>query len=425
MPSALFLSLYLLLWVVALPFLYFSARLRQGFSQRLLPRASGPFDIWIQAASGGESYLAVELINSLSSRRNLSILVTTCTAQGMEILQGITPARGTTVEIAFFPFDLPPLISLAIKRVRPALVVLLETELWPGLLWACRRRKVPVLLVNGRMREKSLRGYRKIRPWLTRMAPHRILAVSEEYRERFSELFDTPAGLMGNIKFDRMPVTVSLGRDNELSRLITPDTPFLVLGSVREEEEEQLLEVIKGLRARHPRIVIGLFPRHLHRIPSWKRLLKESGVSFLLRSALAGPISGGYVVCWDRFGELAQAYGLCRAAFVGGTLAPLGGQNFLEPLIHGVVPCIGAHWDNFSWIGREIIHMGLVREVDNPDELVHCLGQQLEGDADRQCILARAEDYIRSRRGGTDTACQAILHELDGMGERVPARPIV
>jgi 3-deoxy-D-manno-octulosonic-acid transferase len=249
------------------------------------------------------------------------------------------------------------------------------------------------------------------------MAPERILAVSEEYRNRFSQLFDTPVELMGNIKFDRMPAAASSAQGNELAMLLPPDIPFLVLGSIREEEERDVLHVIKGLRRHHPEIVIGLFPRHLHRISSWTQLLKSAGISFLMRSALAGPVTGGYVVCWDRFGELAHAYGLCRTAFVGGTLAPVGGQNFLEPLTHGIVPCIGPHWDNFSWIGRDIVDSGLVREVDNPEELVHCLVQLLDGPEDRESVRSRAQEYITERRGGTETACRAILSRLDG---RVP-----
>jgi 3-deoxy-D-manno-octulosonic-acid transferase len=218
---------------------------------------------------------------------------------------------------------------------------------------------------------------------------------------------------MNNIKFDRMSASLPSAMESELALLLPPDTPFLVLGSVREEEEPMILEVIKGVRQLHPRIVIGLFPRHLHRVPNWSRLLKDSGISFLLRSALAGPVTGGYVVCWDRFGELGQAYGLCKAAFVGGTLAPLGGQNFLEPLTHGIVPCIGPHWDNFSWIGRDIVQSGLVREVDNPDELVHCLGQRLDGPDDRESVRSRAQAYFAERGGGTETACRAILDFLD------------
>jgi 3-deoxy-D-manno-octulosonic-acid transferase len=427
MRSALLIALYSALWALCMPLLALSSRLRQGFFQRVIPSFQGPFDLWIQAASGGEAYLALELVNALTRQRTLSILVTTCTAQGLDILGGIAPAPGSRVQTAYLPFDLPAIMSRAVRRIRPSAVVLLETELWPGLLWACSRSAVPVIVVNGRMRAQSLHWYRHISGWLERIGPRRILAASEEYAQRFGRLFGNErVETMANIKFDRVrfapaaPAEVGLAAVPSaavpLDDVLGRDAQFVVLGSVRAEEEESVLGVIEALRERHPLAVIGLFPRHLHRVPSWERRLAAAQVPFSLRSTLAGCVADGYVVLWDRFGELASAYARCKAAFVGGSLAPLGGQNFLEPLAFGVAPCIGPHWDNFSWIGREILSQGLVREVDNTGDLVHCLGRQLEAGLDRQTVRAMAEAYVGSRRGGTETACRAVLQELDDPG---------
>jgi 3-deoxy-D-manno-octulosonic-acid transferase len=417
MRSALLIAIYSALWALCLPLLALSSRLRQGFLQRLRPSIKGPFDIWIQAASGGEAYLALELVNALTRQRTLSILVTTCTAQGLDILGGIDPAPGSRVQTAYLPFDLPAIMSRAVGSIRPSAVVLLETELWPGLLWACSRSAVPVILVNGRMRAQSLQWYRHISGWLKRIGPRRILAASEDYTQRFGQLFGNErVETMANIKFDRVRFAQAAPEEAPLNDVLGENAHFVALGSVRAEEEESVLGVIEALREGHPQAVIGLFPRHLHRVPSWERRLTKAQIPYRLRSSLVGRVADGYVVLWDRFGELASAYARCKAAFVGGSLAPLGGQNFLEPLTFGVAPCIGPHWDNFSWIGREVLSQGLVREVDNKDDLVHCLGRQLEAGLDRQSVRARAEAYVGSRRGGTETACRAVLQELDNPG---------
>ncbi len=369
-----------------------------------------PVDLWIQGASGGEAYLALEIVTSLSSQGERKILLTSGTVQGLSILkQGRFKTTGS-VETAYFPFDIPHLMIHGLEYRRPKLVVLLETELWPGLMAACHKKDVPVIIVNGRMSERSLKGYLIFKSFWKEFGPERIYAISPDDAHRFGILFGPErVEEMNNIKFDRMDFGVDYRSNSTPLESIVPfHVPFLVLGSVRKEEERDIERVIEVVSSTLPGIVIGLFPRHMHRVGWWRQTLERIGIRWTLRSELQGPVSPGTTILWDRFGELNFAYAIARAVFVGGSLKPCGGQNFLEPLGHGVVPCVGPFLDNFRWVGEDIFQRGLALRVNSRKELARALLTNLVNPQPRDDVVARAEKYVQERRGGTAQACQLI-----------------
>jgi len=402
-----------------LPCLRFSKRLRPGFEQRTLATPPPRADLWIQAASVGESYLALELINRLTPPSPITILLTTNTSQGMDILEKIRREHQNSTNIkihtAYFPFDKPTIMARAMSAVQPRAVVLLESELWPGLMKSCRRGNCKLLIINGRMTQRSLSRY-LIRPsFWKELGPDTILAMSPEDGRRFGILFGHDiVDIMGNIKFDRF----HSGDDgqnpteNPLRPLFEPESPFIVLGSVRKEEEEDLEELLRELRPKNPQAIIGLFPRHMQRLDHWQKNLSRLGLQWQLRSATTGPVKQGTIILWDVMGELAQAYELAWAAFVGGSLAPLGGQNFLEPLSCGLRPVIGPYWDNFSWIGREIMDRKLVFEAKDRWEVAEYLLENIHTPPRRAETRQALQAYIRNRQGGTGKACKLIIDSL-------------
>jgi 3-deoxy-D-manno-octulosonic-acid transferase len=427
------LGLYGLAWRAALPILHRNKRLAEGWAERTL--ASGPLpqaELWLQAASGGEAYLAWEMLRRLpkvlrdrgapAAATPLRVLVTTFTSQGLGVLEQAKAQLAADfpgqVELlpAFFPFDLPGRMARAIASVRPRAVVLLETEIWPGLLAACHNAGVPALLLNGRMTEKSVEGYQRL-SWLwPALAPKRVLAVSEPDAARFATVFGMDRGSEGvdtmpNIKFDRLRFDAGHVQP-EFARLLPKDAPFVVLGSVRKEEEEDVLRMVRGLIQARPDAVIGLFPRHMQRVCIWERLLREAGIPFALRSETEHAVAAGSVLIWDVFGELGGAFSLARAAFLGGSLAPLGGQNFLEPLAFGVGVVTGPSWSNFAWVGEEIFAQGLVRRAQDWQGALRGLCGLLESSPERSDIREKAEIYAQSRRGGAEAACQLVAECL-------------
>lgn len=395
---------YTFLGCLAAPFLFLSPRLRQGWRQRLGLELPGPCRIWIQGASAGECHLTRSLMTGLPP---VPTLATTCTAQGLAVLEK-TAASGP-FHPRMLPLDLPPLMYFVLKRVRPAVVVLLETELWPGLLMACAMLRVPVVTLNARMSSRSLGRYLRLRPLL--FPPAAIGAISGDDARRFGLLFDPDrVRITGNIKFDRaMDTPFPKRRDNPLEALIAEDDWFVVLGSVREEEEEAVLDLVQAVRKLRPACVIGLFPRHMHRVAPWMERLAAAAVPAVLRSHLDGSAQPGAVVVWDRFGELGAAYGLAGRAFVGGSLARLGGQNFLEPLSHGVLPVTGPHTRNFDWAGQEIF-AGLVRKSGD----IAVLARELTTPGPpRAEVRRRTAAYIAARSGATDASVSMLMPFLE------------
>ena len=404
-----------------MPVLRRNRRLQQGFAQRTLQEIPAAADLWIQAASVGEAFLAWEIIRRLDPPRPLRVLLTTYTSQGLEILEKArTEAREQgsrlTIDTAYFPFDHPALMARAVAAIRPRVVLLLESELWPGLLQACRQQRVKVLVANGRMTARSLARY-LLWPTLWRqLRPDRILAISPDDASHFAALFGSEGvEAMANIKFDRISIDdAPTAVANPLARLFPPDHRLLVLGSIGRKEEADMIKLITTIREKNQRIIIALFPRHMHRIQTWARMLAELGCPWQLRSKVTGPIPPGTIVLWDTMGEMLSAYQLATTAFVGGSLAPLGGQNFLEPLTCGIRPVIGPFWSDFLWIGREIFDQGLVLQAKGWQEAAELLLQQAAAPPDRERTHQECLAYVAGHRGGTEKTCTTISALLSG-----------
>ena len=407
---------------MSVPALRFNKRLAEGFNQRTLREKLPEADIWIQAASVGEAFLAKELLDNFKPSNPTRILVTSNTSQGIDILEQavseITPNnRGIAAFTAYFPFDKPTIMARAVSNVSPKIMVLLESEMWPGHLAALKKNGCKILIINGRITSKSLSRY-LIWPslWPT-LSPDKILAISKNDANRFATLFGRDdVDIMPNIKFDRLGSMESTPvKKNPLKNIIPSETPFLVLGSVRHEEEHLIEKIVSDILYRQPETVIGLFPRHMHRIKYWKNTLSRMAIPWVLRSETGHIAPPGTVILWDTFGELSFAYKISKAAFVGGSLAPLGGQNFLEAVTCGIVPVIGPSWENFAWVGSEIINHGLVKIAAEWKEVTNALNNGIKNPPSHETVRKSAFEYLKTRQGGTKIACRLIHQSLNNV----------
>jgi len=403
------------LWRTLTPVLSRNHRLRDGLAQRLgQPFPGGPFDIWIQAASAGEAYLAGLILEAFGVNTPYRILVTTNTRQGKDIIDtGLKQLRALSRHncwaSAFFPFDRPSLMQKAVTTIQPRIMVLLETEIWPGLMCALKTRGIPIIIVNGRMQAKSLRHYQVWPHFWQALRPDSILAVSLEDADRYARLYGRErVSVMPNMKFDRVNPVQGGDKPNPVGALIPPGKPFAVLGSVRQEEEEAIIPLLRHLLDREPGIIIGLFPRHMHRIPAWQSRLQNAGIAYGLRSQAKLAGDPARVILWDVFGELASAYAVATSAFVGGSLAPLGGQNFLEPLACGIIPTIGPSWKTFEWVGQDIFDQGLVRVAPDWQKVADSLLETMATPPPPENVIAKLQRYVAERQGGTAIATRAI-----------------
>lgn len=414
-------------WALAAPLLRGHLRMKDGYAQRRLEESLPSADIWIQAASGGEAYLAWTLLSNLRVPFPVTVLVTTNTRQGMDVTERAVKALGTvnpdiTIHSAWFPFDRPSIMRAAANQVDPKLAVILETELWPGFLSALKNRGCPIFIVNGRMTEKSAAGYTRFPKICRLLAPDRILAMSNADAQRFKRVFGRKGvSVIPNIKFDRLVTDITSSGNGGVygerpggfvNRWLPPDARFLVLGSIRREEEKKVARIIEKVHHACPDVIIGVFPRHIERADYWEKILKAKDRRYRRRSGLKESVRPGDILLWDVFGELSEAYGAAHAVFVGGSLAPLGGQNFLEPLVYGAVPVIGPSYDNFAWVGEEIFSAGLAIRAANAREAAGHLIRQLTAPLPGPKIAAAARQYITARQGGARMACDEIENAI-------------
>ncbi len=413
-----FLRLYNLLWMLGLPFLRKNRRLAHGFKKRMAANHLSKADIWIQAASAGEAYLAASLIKKFRFKSPVRILVTTITTQGMEILQDSLKKKdldpNTCLTIEWFPFDIPKLMEKAVKKINPRIMVLLETELWPALLFYLKKNHTDIFIVNARLSEKSFKAYLKTKFLWTQLAPDHILATSDQDAQRYARLFDTArVKTMPNIKFETM------GNDDRntaliqnIEKILPKNLPLSVLASVRTQEEPDMLLLVEKLFAGFPNQVIAIFPRHMHRIEAWKKKLASKGVKFKLRSDLEKTPDQPGIILWDQFGELKTVYGFARVVFVGASLKPLGGQNFIEPAVMGAVTITGPFYDDFAWATQQIFTQQIVIKKNSLDQVCQSMLSALKTPFFRARRMEQCRAYIRSNQGGTRQACKEIMHCL-------------
>jgi len=406
---------YELIWKMVMPFLRLNGRLADGYDQRTLKNnMPSKADIWIQAASAGEAYIAEEIMNGFGIEKNLSVLLTSGTRQGVDILSSAVNAlqgkNNISCRVSFFPFDSPSVMEKAVKNINPKVTVLLESEMWPGHLSTLKKYGCKTIVINGRMTEKSLKKYILWKSFWNSIKPDMIYAISEDDAGRFGKIFGSEnVKIMPNIKFDRSgKKEAGNGIQDTVEKILEKDSSLIVLGSVREEEEPVVEKIILDILKRKPETIIGLFPRHMHRIKLWCEKLDRMNIKWALRTNMAKPAGKGGVILWDTFGELVHAYRYAGAAFLGGSLAPLGGQNFLEALNCGVVPVTGPFWDNFSWVGSEIVNEGLLRIAEDWRGVSDALVGSMENPPPREKVISEAGKYMKNRQGGAAFACRII-----------------
>jgi 3-deoxy-D-manno-octulosonic-acid transferase len=334
-------------------------RLREGFLGPQLPPAAESQAVWVHACSLGEVLAARALIAGLRERLpGRRLVVSTITRTGFDIARA--RLSGLVDGVFYFPFDLPGAVRRALDSVRPAAVVIVETEIWPNFLAECHRRAIPVAWVNGRVSDRAFSRYRFGRPLLTPLlrAARLFVMRSEEDARRIRSM-GAPEGrvvVAGNLKYDREPAAgqgkqpsaaeAARGLDALLG--LSGGGPLIVAGSTTEPEEEIVLAAFELVR-RHPNLSgarLLIAPRHPERFEEVAAMLEATGHRFARRSH-PEPGGGAEVILLDSIGELAATYALASAVFVGGSFARRGGQSILEPAAHARSAVVGPHMENF------------------------------------------------------------------------------
>lgn len=387
---------------------------------RALPRVPSR-GVWIHGSSVGEARVVSGLARGLRARPDLAVAVSAFTPTGRAAL----PAP-PGVEAAFFaPLDFRGFPGRVLEALRPRLLIIVETELWPNLLREAEQRRVPVTLINGRLSPRRMSRYRRFaalyRPLLRGLAA--VGAQSEQDARRFEELGVPPGTIRitGNVKYDLEAPRVDAAELRQGLGL-GPQRPVFVAGSTGAGEEPAVLEAYARARLDHPDLQLILAPRHPERSNDVERIVHERGL--VVHRLSAGGVPAGRdcdVLLVDTLGQLARLYGLAAVAFVGGSLVPVGGHNVLEPAALGVPVLFGPHTEHFAEPAAALEQSGGGRRVGSGDQLGLRLTELL-GDAElRERMARRAEGFVAANRGAMERSLELLSSLLDAGSGRAGA----
>jgi 3-deoxy-D-manno-octulosonic-acid transferase len=409
-------------------------RLGWGFPQELrvgTGRGLHEGTIWIHAVSVGEVLAAYPLAKQLKERyRERRLVVSTTTATGQKLAR---ERMRFADAIFYFPLDWRGPVRRALKTVRPGAVIIVETEIWPNFLRECRRACAPVIFVNGRLSERSFRGFLRarslsggtLRGFLKRVLRDATLFLmqSEQDASRLLELGADAERVVvaGNLKYDLgdTPETpLSSWLAEELAR--NHRQPVLVAGSVMANEEIQVLRAFAEVERQFPHALLILAPRKPDRFDEAARIIAESHPYLVRRSQITLNGKGskvlsapGSVLLLDSVGELASVYRLADAVFVGGSLVPSGGHNILEPASFSKVPVYGPSMENFREMAAKFLNAGASVQVNTPEELGTAWIGLLKDDMRAMRMGAAARALVDRNRGATARVV-ALIEQIVG-----------
>jgi 3-deoxy-D-manno-octulosonic-acid transferase len=430
--------LYAMLLVAVSPWILYrriaQGRYRKGWSEKLfgsLPDLAnrksqsqehvraGPI-VWFHAVSVGELQVIRPLVERAAKELpGVRVLVTTSTDSGMELAQKLYSQHS----VCFAPLDFTWAIDRALDRIKPDLIVLAELELWPNWILNASKRKIPIVVINGRLSQKSLQGYRRIGS-IARNVVRRIQwigAQSETIRSRFIELGCDAAKIqvIGNIKFDganndRNHPEVRL-RAQQL-RLSEPTPCIWLCGSTQAPEERICLDTFCELADRYPNLKLILVPRHAERFDEVAKMVQATNLPWGRRSSFS---SQGLEEHWriflaDSVGELRWWWGLADLGFVGGSFGSRGGQNMIEPCAYGVATCYGPNTRNFTDIVGILQEASAATQLQTPQDLKPWVVRMLEDQPSRVQLAKRAQAITQEHRGATERTWKQISQILSG-----------
>ena len=422
-------AVYMLLLVSISPVItwrmFRHGRYRQGLAEKLLGRvdfrADGRPVVWFHAVSVGEVIQLQKVVDEFRrrTREEFQIVVSTSTDTGWELVQ----KRFADCQKTWFPLDFSWAVSEAIRRIRPAQVVLMELELWPNFLAECHRLDVPVSIINARMSERSHRGYGRIRfllkPLFARLAL--VAAQSQTYADRLISLgaSEQRTVVTGSIKFDGVETSRANAKTENLRRIFgfkSGETVF-VAGSTQEPEEQLALETWLQLRRKHSQLRLILVPRHRERFDEVAGLVTSRNLPLLRRSS-AQDLSQQHaetdnkpVILLDTIGELSACWGLADVAFVGGSFGNRGGQNMMEPAAYGAGVLFGPNTWNFRDIVERFREADGCVQLQSSRQLTSTVDELLNDPARRQQLGRNAQKTVLQQQGATARTAE-LLHEV-------------
>jgi 3-deoxy-D-manno-octulosonic-acid transferase len=398
-----------------------------GLRERLgsIPKLDRQPVVWLHCVSVGETQAARPLVERINRELpDHALVISTVTLTGQKLARDLF--RTQAARVVYFPFDWRLSVRRALKAVNPAVVVVMETELWPNFLRECRAREIPVALVNGRISRKSFGRYLKIRFFLRRVLAGLSVAVmqSERDAERIRALGMNEGRVFsaGNLKFEsggytdkKTDLQERFGLQADAAQLPVTAVPLVLAASTHAPEEKIVLESFKKLRESQPAARLMIAPRHPERFNEVAELIQASGLSWARRTnAPEAGDAGAAVILLDTIGELPSTYSLATVVFVGGSIVDRGGHNVLEPAAHGVAVITGAHTHNFHAIvallneAKAILQLGPLEGGVAVVALAEAMRRLIVNDEWRRELGERAKQLVEANQGAAEKTMKLI-----------------
>ncbi|MCS5710147.1 lipid IV(A) 3-deoxy-D-manno-octulosonic acid transferase [Candidatus Berkiella aquae] len=419
-----FLWVYTVLFTCLLPVVFFRLWVRSlrlpAYRRRWLERLGivplPPLEevMWLHAVSVGEAIAAIPLVRRLNQQFPKSpILITTTTPTGSERVQAaFKDMLGKHIYHCYLPYDLPFTLNTFFKRIKPKLLILMETEIWPNLLQACKARQLPVLIANGRLSPVSMRRYQRLgrlMHWI--VSPiSAVAAQSAMDMARFAHLGVASDRISdtGNIKFDLQLPPYLQDAGMELRQELGSERLIWIAASTHETEEAIALNVYQALKARFPQLLLFLVPRHPDRFNKVAHLCTDRGFTIARRSLKQQTMPNTDIYLGDTMGELPLFYASSDVAFVGGSFVAVGGHNLLEPAALGLPVLSGPQLFNFVAISEMLVGAKGATIVNDETELEQCLVKLLTSTELRNTQGLQAKKVVEENKGALDKLLQVI-----------------
>jgi 3-deoxy-D-manno-octulosonic-acid transferase len=375
---------------------------RRGVSSDIRPH--GPL-VWIHGASVGEVLAAAALIERLREL-NLRILLTSGTVTSAAIVAKRFPAD---IIHQYVPYDSPRYVGRFLDHWRPSLALFIESDLWPNLILSSAARRLPMVLINGRMSQRSFPRWSRMSGTISALLGkfEVCLAQSKLDGERFAALGSRNVVTTGNLKLD-VPAPPADSARLERLMAVTRGRPIIVAASTHPGEEEILCEAHRTLAGFFPSLLTVIVPRHADRGEAIARTIEASGLHAGLRSREELPTAVTDIYVADTMGELGLFYRLAPVVFMGGSLVPHGGQNPIEAIKLGASIVHGPHVFNFTDVYEALDRAGGARQADTQEALVKQLGQLLADPAVRDASLAASERVVEQLGGALERTLTAL-----------------
>ncbi len=380
---------------------------------KTLVQIAGRRVIWLHAVSVGESIAARPLLKALRSRYpDNAIVVSNTTETGRGVVSGFSEPD----LCIYFPFDFLPAVRSSLNQINPALIIIMETEIWPNFSREARRRGIPLILANGRISDRSLKGYHRFSWFFRHALEHfsRLCMQTEADHDRIVSIGAPAARVqtIGNLKNDIPCRQVGDDEIAELRRRYFIPGQLLVLaaGSTHAGEEHYLIDSYRELQKSIDNLFLVLAPRHPERSEEVAALLERSGLQFRRGTALSDTreFRHGEVLLVDTIGEMMNLYALSDIAFVGGSLVPTGGHNLLEPASVGIASVFGPHMANFREIAGLVLQYGAGIQVETPGQLTDTCRTLITSPELRQVLGQNGLKMMRDNGGATGRHMEII-----------------